>query len=1168
MIIKCKMCGGDIDFIPGATYGTCEYCGSTSTIPQAEDENKLNRYNRANHFRRQCEFDKAVAAYEKILEQDDTDAEAHWGAVISRFGIEYVEDPATHQRIPTCHRVQVASILTDEDYLAAVENAPDEESRRIYQEEAARIAEIQKGILAISANEKPYDVFICYKETDENGQRTRDSQWAQDVYYGLTEQGLKVFFSRITLEAKLWQQYEPYIFAALNSAKVMVVVGSRPEYFNAVWVKNEWSRYLSLMKHDHKRLLIPCYRDMDPYDLPEELSMLQSQDMSKIGFMQDLLRGIQKVMQQPTSAPQGVRVETATVETNAPGVTSLLKRAALFLEDGDTASAREYYDRVLDIDPECAEAYMGKVCAETGCRKESDLGALNYCVDMRGDWQKAVRFASAAQKQKYEGYMANVRARVEEHCHELAIDCACAVAVGRGSCAKMDDALKSYRANCLTKGSESTDYSAEENASWHLAGYQSIRNTLAQMIADNDPRDVTEGMLKVAAAMFGQIKGEEERAQQCLVLAEQARQKVIYEKASARRAAIGMPDLMDAADLEALAKQFGQIPGYKDAKRQAEQCLQDAENVRENAYNDAVKAMQEAERSSCKWREAIQMLAREGLNGYRDVEELRKQGEQLYEECRNAEEKERKAKERKNKRLTVAFVLVVLIACVVGWFVVTRVIPNNKYQRAVTLRENGQYDDAIAAFAELGDYSDAAAQITETKYQQAVSLREAGEYESAIAVFASLNDYRDAETQIEEMKQEKYQQAVTLRENGQYEEAIAAFEKLGDYSDAEVKIKEIKYQQAMALRRSGQYDEAIAAFEKLGDYSDAEVKIKEIKYQQAMALRRSGQYDEAIAAFTALGNYGDAEMQIKEVKYQQAVELRENGQYDDAIVAFTELKDYSDAKTQIAEMKYQQGKAFLNVMDYDNAARILITIKGYKDVDKLLTENDDIMAISAEIMLDTKFTVGNYVTFGTYPQTALGNDQTPIEWLVLARDGRQALLISRYGLDAKPYNTKLSSTTWGKCTLRTWLNDTFLNKAFSSTEQTAILTTDVDNSKQQCYSGWNPSRENDTKDKVFLLSYAEANKYFGIQYVGTNVASQKARVAPTAYIEGKIYTYNESKTIDGQNAGTWWLRSPGKKSLDASVTTASGMFNSSDVNLVEIVRPALWVSIDSPIFRQ
>lgn len=976
MTIKCKMCGGDIDFIPGATYGTCEYCGSTSTIPQAEDENKLNRYNRANHFRRQCEFDKAVAAYEKILEQDDTDAEAHWGAVISRFGIEYVEDPATHQRIPTCHRVQVASILTDEDYLAAVENAPDEESRRIYQEEAARIAEIQKGILAISANEKPYDVFICYKETDENGQRTRDSQWAQDVYYGLTEQGLKVFFSRITLEDKLGQQYEPYIFAALNSAKVMVVIGSRPEYFNAVWVKNEWSRYLSLMKHDHKRLLIPCYRDMDPYDLPEELSMLQSQDMSKIGFMQDLLRGVQKVMQQPTSAPQVVRVETATVETNAPGVTSLLKRAALFLEDGDTASAREYYDRVLDIDPECAEAYMGKVCAETGCRKESDLGALNYCVDMRGDWQKAVRFASAGQKQKYEGYMASVRARVEEHCHELAIDCACAVAVGRGSRAKMDEALKSYRANCLTEGSESTDYSAEEGASWHLAGYQSIRNTLAQMAADGDPRDVTEGMLKVAAAMFGQIKGEEARAQQCLALAEQARLKAIYEKASARREAIGMPDLMDAAYLEALAKQFGQIPGYKDAKQQAEQCLQDAENVRENAYNDAVKAMQEAERSSYKWREAIQKLAREGLNGYRDVEELRKQAEQRYEECRNAEEKERKAKERRKKTLTIAAVVLVVIACAIAWCIPNVIIPNNKYQQAVVLRENGQYDEAIALFTELGNYYDAAAQVTETKYQKATNRNAFGKYDEAYAIY--------------------------------------------------------------------------------------------------------------------------------------------------------------------------------------------VTLTGYKDVDKLLIEDDNIVAAKKVLEArEAQFTVGNYVTFGEYPQTTAGEDMTPIEWLVLARDGNKALLISRYWLDAQPYNTDHTSVTWETCTLRTWLNVTFYNKAFSSDEQAAILTTSVDNGKNQGYSKWSTSGGNNTEDKVFLLSYAEANKYFGVTY--DNISNTKSRVAPTAYaIAHGTWTSSSNKTADGTDAGWWWLRSPGNYQDFAAVVDTDGSLRNITVNYVSgSVCPALWVNIEA-----
>lgn len=1125
MIIKCKMCGGDIDFIPGATYGTCEYCGSTSTIPQAEDENKLNRYNRANHFRRQCEFDKAVAAYEKILEQDDTDAEAHWGAVISRFGIEYVEDPATHQRIPTCHRVQVASILTDEDYLAAVENAPDEESRRIYQEEAARIAEIQKGILAISANEKPYDVFICYKETDENGQRTRDSQWAQDVYYGLTEQGLKVFFSRITLEDKLGQQYEPYIFAALNSAKVMVVIGSRPEYFNAVWVKNEWSRYLSLMKRDHKRLLIPCYRDMDPYDLPEELSMLQSQDMSKIGFMQDLLRGVQKVMQQPTSAPQGVRVETATVETNAPGVTSLLKRAALFLEDGDTASAREYYDRVLDIDPECAEAYMGKVCAETGCRKESDLGALNYCVDMRGDWQKAVRFASAGQKQKYEGYMASVRARVEEHCHELAIDCACAVAVGRGSRAKMDDALKSYRANCLTKGSESTDYSAEENASWHLAGYQSIRNTLAQMAADSDPRDVTEGMLKVAAAMFGQIKGEEERAQQCLVLAEQARQKVIYEKASARRAAIGMPDLMDAALLEACAKQFGQIPGYKDAKQRAEQCLQDAENAREIVYNDAVEAMQEAGRSSYKWREAIQKLAREGLNGYRDVEELRKQAEQRYEECRNAEEKERQAKERRKETLTIAALVLVMIACAIAWCIPNVIIPNNKYQQAVALRESGQYDDAIAAFAELGDYGDTKTQIAETWYQKALLSRENGMYEYAYTIFSSLGDYSDAAQQLSETK---YQQAVSLREAGEYESAIAVFASLNDYRDAETQIEEMKQE----------------------------------KYQQAVTLRENGQYDDAIAVFKALGNYSDAKTQIDETKYQQAVALRENGKYDDAIAVFTELENYSDAATQITETKYQQANNLNAAARYDEAYAIYVTLTGYKDVDKLLAEDDNMIAAAAAAR-DAKFAVGNYVSFGTYPQTKAGNDATPIEWLVLARDGNKALLISRYGLDAQRYNKDNTSVTWETCTLRTWLNGMFYNKAFSSAEQAVILTTNVNNSKSQCYSGWNTSGGNNTQDKVFLLSYAEANKYFGVTHDTTS--NTKSRVAPTAYAiaQGGLTSYS-NKTVDRTAAGRWWLRSPGSAQRNAAYVSTSGALCSCRVDSDSAaVRPALWVNIEA-----
>ena len=103
-----------------------------------------------------------------------------------------------------------------------------------------------------------------------------DSVIANDIYHQLKQEGFKVFYAAISLEDKLGKEYEPYIFSALNTAKVMLALGTKPEYFNAVWVKNEWSRFLKIMKKDRSKLLIPCYRDMDPYELPEEFAHLKA----------------------------------------------------------------------------------------------------------------------------------------------------------------------------------------------------------------------------------------------------------------------------------------------------------------------------------------------------------------------------------------------------------------------------------------------------------------------------------------------------------------------------------------------------------------------------------------------------------------------------------------------------------------------------------------------------------------------------------------------------------------------------------------------------------------------------------------------------------------------------------------------------------------------------
>ena len=411
-VFKCKMCGGSIEFEKGASVGVCDSCGTQQTLPRLDDDKKENMYDRANHFRRNNDYDKAMNIYEQILNEDNSDAEAYWSLVLCRYGIEYVEDPSSHKRVPTVNRAQFTSIYMDEDYKSALKYA-DSYQRTIYENEAKAIDDIQKGILEISSKEEPFDVFICYKETDSTGRRTQDSVLANDLYHQLTQEGFKVFFSRITLEDKLGVAYEPYIFAALNSAKVMVVIGTKPEYFNAVWVKNEWSRYLALVKNSNgKKMLIPAYKDMDPYDLPEEFSHLQAQDMAKLGFMQDLIRGIKKIT--AVEAPKTATVIKETDATNNnSNIAPLLKRAFMFLEDGEWVEADEYCEKVLDMDPECALAYVGKLMAKLKVKKQADLKNVENSFENINSYQKAIRFGDENLKKELEGYINFIKDRNE-----------------------------------------------------------------------------------------------------------------------------------------------------------------------------------------------------------------------------------------------------------------------------------------------------------------------------------------------------------------------------------------------------------------------------------------------------------------------------------------------------------------------------------------------------------------------------------------------------------------------------------------------------------------------------------------------------------------------------------------------------------------------------------
>lgn len=359
---KCKMCGGVLTPAGKEKIITCAYCGTKQTLPCPDSERIVGLYEKADSYRRNLEFDKALALYEEILNEDSTDAECYWLALLCEFGIEYVEEATEAKRIPTINRMQPVSVFDNANYKAALQYA-DEEQAAIYRAEAEEISAIQKGILEISEKEEPFDIFICYKETDEQGRRTLDSVLATDIYELLTKEDYKVFFSRVTLDDKIGVAYEPYIYAALQSAKIMIAVGTKEEHFNAIWVRNEWSRYLAMIKSGAKKVLIPAYKDMAPYELPEEFKHLQAINLGELGCHQDLVRGIRKIL-----APNYLRADTMDLE---PG----LREMIIAIGDKKWEEAERLAEQFENENPGDIKAEVVKLMAAMHISDEDDCSS-------------------------------------------------------------------------------------------------------------------------------------------------------------------------------------------------------------------------------------------------------------------------------------------------------------------------------------------------------------------------------------------------------------------------------------------------------------------------------------------------------------------------------------------------------------------------------------------------------------------------------------------------------------------------------------------------------------------------------------------------------------------------------------------------------------------------
>ena len=546
-IFKCKHCGEALD-LALANNGVCKcsVCNMYQTVSlKVESSPNLEMlYGNASHFRKNGEFDLAISVYQQILMVDDEDAEAYFNVALCRYGIEYVKDPRTGSTLPTVNRTQLKAFSDDDDFQMALNYATDAQ-REIFTRQAELIDEILHGYWQISNNEAPFDVFICYKETAEDGEtRTEDSAIAQSLYRELTRDGLKVFYARETLKGKLGSEYEPYIFAALNSARFMLVVGTKKANFNAVWVKNEWSRYLALIAQGNKKTLIPVYRDINAYELPKEFKNLQAQNYAEVGATDNIVLAIENVIKQ--EKPETVVVkETTTVVENGEKFNEdyLIKRAYESLNEGNFGRANDCIARALNINFENSEIYFLKFLCDNKYKGIADIKARGGNFKSTSSYKKMLEYAD----DKLRGLL-----------KEIDIEIAYNTAINLMNSKKYDEAVIELKKAIGFK--DAVDKLAE-----CVIGKN-------QIIYDNAISLMNNGKYNEAISEFKVIldfKDSKEKTSECEI----AKNQVIYDRAIS---------FMNSQQYEDALLEFRTIFSFKDTQEKMSECNREIAESKNN----------------------------------------------------------------------------------------------------------------------------------------------------------------------------------------------------------------------------------------------------------------------------------------------------------------------------------------------------------------------------------------------------------------------------------------------------------------------------------------------------------------------------------------------------------------------------------------------------------
>lgn len=404
---------------------TCEFCHSVFTVAKSKDETAISFIKIGEHDLDTCKFSDAFEAYNKASEIDNKESEAYFGMALATHKVQYIKDIVNNRLQPICHEINDRTFTENENYIKAIKYATNEQ-RNEYIRKGNEIDYISKEFESIKNKGINYDCFICVKVTDDKTkQRTSDYKIADDLYFHLRGKGYRPFFSEREIQNRTGADYEAMILYALYTSECMLIVCGDEAYLNTAWVKNEYTRFAAMIADERKENdAITIVFDGKPIEkLPNRQGKIQGiniRDITATDKITDYVyshtpeakerkeqaeqqrkaeeerikqqlaeqaelqaKQLEEFKRQQAEAQRELESKLAALrnsntviepsQTSGANTQSLLRRAEQFMSMGDFDNAKNYCNRVLDIDPENGDAWFLQFLADNGAKSEREF---------------------------------------------------------------------------------------------------------------------------------------------------------------------------------------------------------------------------------------------------------------------------------------------------------------------------------------------------------------------------------------------------------------------------------------------------------------------------------------------------------------------------------------------------------------------------------------------------------------------------------------------------------------------------------------------------------------------------------------------------------------------------------------------------------------------------